>query len=207
MAVTVTLNGVNYTIPSPGESNDWGAALNAYLVALATSGGGLALTTVGATPNANGASFASGVLRLQPASQSFPGAMTAADKASLDGLYSVYGNTYRQNVSTGDATPTAIPVVQVSGIDEVWVVESRVTGTVENGGNCASYGLVGVFKNIAGTLTQIGSTTVLWSVEQDSAWAAVFTTSADVLQVTVTGAAATNISWVVQSWQSERVAT
>ncbi len=39
MAITVTLNGTDYTIPSPGEANDWGARLNAYLVALAGAGG------------------------------------------------------------------------------------------------------------------------------------------------------------------------
>jgi len=34
MSVSVIFKGTTYTIPSPGESNDWGAALNALLVAL-----------------------------------------------------------------------------------------------------------------------------------------------------------------------------
>lgn len=35
MSQTVTFRGATYTIPSPGDSNDWGAALNAFLVAIA----------------------------------------------------------------------------------------------------------------------------------------------------------------------------
>lgn len=34
MSQSVIFKGVTYTIPSPGESNDWGAALNTLLVAL-----------------------------------------------------------------------------------------------------------------------------------------------------------------------------
>ncbi len=44
MAITVTLNGADYTIPSPGEANDWGARLNAFFEAIpdaiAAGGGG-----------------------------------------------------------------------------------------------------------------------------------------------------------------------
>ncbi len=44
MSITVVLNDVDYTIPSPGESNDWGAALNAFFQAIpgaiAAGGGG-----------------------------------------------------------------------------------------------------------------------------------------------------------------------
>lgn len=34
MSINVTFNGATYTIPAPGESSDWGSALNAFLVAL-----------------------------------------------------------------------------------------------------------------------------------------------------------------------------
>ncbi len=37
MSVTVSFRGTSYTIPSPGDSNDWGTALNAFLVALAAA--------------------------------------------------------------------------------------------------------------------------------------------------------------------------
>ena len=35
MSVTVTFNGTSYTIPSPGESAEWGTSLNVFLSALA----------------------------------------------------------------------------------------------------------------------------------------------------------------------------
>lgn len=58
MAQTVTLNGVNYRIPELGESpptENWGPALTAYLVALATAYGNTApgflnVQTVTSTP-------------------------------------------------------------------------------------------------------------------------------------------------------------
>ena len=54
MSVTVTFNGTSYTIPSPGESAEWGTSLNVFLTALAgalgTAGGSItAATSVGLT--------------------------------------------------------------------------------------------------------------------------------------------------------------
>ena len=49
MATSVTLNGVTYSVPAPGESRTWGSSLSAYLIALSTttlqkSGGAFTLT-------------------------------------------------------------------------------------------------------------------------------------------------------------------
>jgi hypothetical protein len=49
MATPVTLNGVTYSVPAPGESRTWGSSLSAYLIALSTttlqkSGGAFTLT-------------------------------------------------------------------------------------------------------------------------------------------------------------------
>ena len=51
-----------------------------------TNTGNVTLGAVGAAANANGASLAAQVLNLQPASSSFPGVMTAADKVRADKL-------------------------------------------------------------------------------------------------------------------------
>lgn len=47
MAYTVTFNGVGYTVPSPGDSNDWGAALNAFFTAIGARFPGTSLSATG----------------------------------------------------------------------------------------------------------------------------------------------------------------
>lgn len=47
MATTVTFRGVAYSLPSPGDSNDWGAALSAFLEAIAASQPALAVVATG----------------------------------------------------------------------------------------------------------------------------------------------------------------
>lgn len=37
MAASVTLNGVTYSVPAPGESRTWGSSLSSYLIALSTT--------------------------------------------------------------------------------------------------------------------------------------------------------------------------
>ena len=76
MAVNVTFLGVTYTIPTTGEE-DWGDDLTAFLVALGNnSASGVSLTSVGAAPNANGASISGTVLNLQPSDATHPGVNT-----------------------------------------------------------------------------------------------------------------------------------
>ncbi len=197
MAVTVSLNGTDYTIPSPRESNDWGAALNAYLVALATAAGGLALTTVGATPNANGSSLASGVLQLQPVSLAFPGVMTAAMYQLLVNLGSQLGAI----VQTTDNNPLGLITLESLPEGYCRTYEVHVSGNQQDGtGDRAGYGLVGVFQNDNGVVTQVGSTAVLYAVESNAAWNAAFYV-VDSLSpaVQVTGASATIVNWEAQA--------
>ncbi len=37
MAISLTFRGTVYTLPSPGDSDDWGAAFNTFLTALAAA--------------------------------------------------------------------------------------------------------------------------------------------------------------------------
>jgi hypothetical protein len=71
MALSVTFNGVVYTIPTPGESNDWGTALNAFFVALGAArpttavvgqgvGAGAGVTGVGGSSSGYGGVFTGG---------------------------------------------------------------------------------------------------------------------------------------------------
>lgn len=49
MSITINYNGNDYTIPTMGESEDWGTRLNAYLVALGAGGSNAPITHVRAT--------------------------------------------------------------------------------------------------------------------------------------------------------------
>lgn len=63
MAINVTFNGTTYTIPSPGDSDDWGTLFNAFLVAIAAARPGteVVASTVNGTAVNGTASGASGV--------------------------------------------------------------------------------------------------------------------------------------------------
>lgn len=61
MSVTVTFRGTSYTIPSPGDANDWGAALNTFLSAVAAASAAVKQTLTGSADVAP--------LRLTPSAQ------------------------------------------------------------------------------------------------------------------------------------------
>lgn len=47
MSISLTYRGTVYTLPSPGDSDDWGAAFNLFLTALAASQPTAKLTATG----------------------------------------------------------------------------------------------------------------------------------------------------------------
>lgn len=99
-----------------------------------------------------------------------------------------------QTVSTTDATETSIGTYTTAD-DYVYHVEAEVLGTVNGGGNAATYKLIASFKNDSGTLSQIGSTTTVHSAEDAAGWDATIDSSGTDIRVRVTGVAATNIDW------------
>lgn len=108
------------------------------------------------------------------------------------------------HVTTTDATVTPVATVFTNS-SRIYTIRAHVQGlTADTTTGQASYFLVGLFKNVAGTLTQVGSTTVVSSIESNGAWdcafaivAATATATASVV-VNVTGVAATTISWHAQ---------
>ncbi len=195
MSVTVTLNGTPYTIPSPGDANDWGAALNAYLVALSTAATTMTMGAVGSTPNSNGATITNSVLTLQPYSPGVSGGVVSAQQGTT--LHSL-GALGEGAVQTTTDTPTPINFsFPTPDADRVYVFEANVAAQEETGSadGCAAYGLIGVFQDVSGTLTQIGSTQVVYSKEKDAAWDCVMAVVANAVTVTATGAVATTINW------------
>lgn len=63
-------------------------------------------------------------------------------------------------VWTSDALPT----------DAAWTITANVVGVSTSGAaQRASYGLAGLFESTAGTISQIGATTSLWTIESAAA--------------------------------------
>lgn len=105
-------------------------------------------------------------------------------------------NLHGVPVNTTDATVTVAATVATI-TDRAYLVTAKVLATeTTDHDEVASYGRVGTFKNDGGTLTQVGSTTSLWTHEDTAGWDVDFNVSGTSIRLRVTGAAATNISWL-----------
>lgn len=99
---------------------------------------------------------------------------------------------------TTDATVTVVATVS-TGASRIYTIIAKVQGmTSDTTTGQASYYLIGLFKNVAGTLTQVGSTTVVSSIESNGAWDCAFAISGTNVIVNITGVAATTIFWHAQ---------
>lgn len=103
-------------------------------------------------------------------------------------------------VTTTNATATQIGILGGFGTDDVIAVEvdvqaRRTGGASGTAGDSAAYVLRGVFKMVAGTLTQISTTTQTILGESQAAWDATLVVSGSSIQIKGTGAASNNITW------------
>ncbi len=114
-----------------------------------------------------------------------------------------YAERAHAMVETTDASQTvAGTMTTVSGRSYILeiIILARRTGGANIGGSLGdtnSYKLTGTFKNISGTLTQVGTTTEVFSDEDAGSWSVALGVSSLSIQVLVTGAANTNIRWAV----------
>lgn len=103
------------------------------------------------------------------------------------------------NVSTTDATPTTVHTFTTASNRsyhyEVRCTARRTGGSAGTAGDTASYRLIGTFKNVSGTLTQVGTTTAIHTAEDQAGWDCTLGTSGTAIVVTGTGAANNNINW------------
>lgn len=106
----------------------------------------------------------------------------------------ISGKPYQYKVSTTDTTATTIATLAVL-TDEVHTIEAFVTGIKDDESQAAGYVIAGTFRNAAGTITQVGTTTAVHTVEDDASWAAAFTVSGTNVLVQVTGNTGDNVAW------------
>jgi|AACY02.16.fsa_nt_gi hypothetical protein len=109
---------------------------------------------------------------------------------------------YLHTASTTDGSATAVDVIATE-TDKTYtllttVAARRTGGSAGSAGDSAGYELFGAFKNVGGTLSQVGTTTIV-AKEDQAAWAADFAVSGTDIQVSVTGAADNDVSWVIHT--------
>lgn len=119
--------------------------------------------------------------------------------------------TYQNRVTTSNATITTLHTFAVPSSTTVtliaYIVARRTggaSGTAEDG---ASYIIAATFKNVAGTATIIGSTSILHSSESQAGFDAVFTASSGNVLVQVTGATSNDITWHLAKLEALPVST
>ena len=114
----------------------------------------------------------------------------------------------QNGLDTTDATATTIATIDASTASRAYVIEAEVTARVTAGTHIdevAQYKIRGLFKNVSGTVTQIGSTTVMSSIEDTniSAYDAAFTISGTNVLIQATGEASHTVRWrVTYNWRS-----
>lgn len=111
----------------------------------------------------------------------------------------VYGIRTEAKVKTTDATATGILRVRVdegkTTMIQAFIVARRTGGSAGANGDSAFYVLTGAYKNIAGTLTGIGTPNLIGGEDQ-GAWSVGFTTSGQEAVVIVQGALNNDVTWV-----------
>lgn len=102
-------------------------------------------------------------------------------------------------VATNNATITTVETIATTTNTTIQikaeVIGRRTGGTGGTAGDGAGYFIVGTFKNIGGTVTQIGTTTNLHTAEDQAGWDCVFTISGTNILVQITGATNNQVVW------------
>lgn len=118
-------------------------------------------------------------------------------RGTLAGLLTALGQS-SATVNTTDATVTTLQTIatasDISYTVETMVVARRTGGAAGAAGDSAGYKLFATFKNVAGTLTQVGATDKV-AQEDQAGWDADFDVNTTNIRVRVTGAVDNNVTW------------
>jgi len=125
--------------------------------------------------------------------------------SSVQALSSVATNddptelVYQNRVATTNATVTTLHTFTIPASTTYtvtsWVVARRTGGTGGTAEDGAAYTISATFKNVAGTATQIGTTTIISTAENQAAWDCVYDVTGATARVRVTGATNNNVTW------------
>ncbi len=98
------------------------------------------------------------------------------------------------HVQTTDATVTTLDSFTIAS-NSAAVVSWLVTGIKSDSSQAAAYSCTACFKNNAGTVAQVGTTTTTVIGESDAAWDATVDNSTTTIRLRITGKAATTVQW------------
>lgn len=109
-------------------------------------------------------------------------------------------DTLQNKVTTTDATVTTIATIPIPASTTL-LIEARVTarrtgGSAGTAEDSAGYIVGACYKNVAGTATEVGETSI-FSAEDQAGWACTVTPSGSNALLQVTGAVDNSVSWVV----------
>ncbi len=108
-------------------------------------------------------------------------------------------NIHGVAINTTDATQTVAATI-ATVTDRAYQVIAKVLATeTADHDEIASYVLIAAFKNDGGTLAQVGATTDVSTIESTGGWAVDFAVSGTDIQIKVTGAGSTLVSWLVDA--------
>lgn len=114
----------------------------------------------------------------------------------INTLYQVWTSVYSirttAKIKTTDATVTGLIRISVP-TNKTVMIEARIVAQ-NTTGSSAFYTLTGAYKNVAGTLTGIGTPDLI-AGEDQAGWNVAFSSSGEFAVVTVEGAAANTITW------------
>lgn len=104
------------------------------------------------------------------------------------------------NVQTTDATVTTLDSFTLASNTTV-TVSALVTAVKSDNSQAAAYSLIAIFRNNAGTVTQVGTTSKNVIGEDNASWDATIDNSTTTIRIRVTGVLATTIQWTCISSQ------
>lgn len=124
-------------------------------------------------------------------------ATTAASESLTVGTYN--SSVFVNSVTTTDATPTVLRGYDASAASTTYSISAKVVA-VRTAPSVVSAGfkLEAVFKNVAGTVTQVGTTAKLINSDVGT-WDVAFSISSTTINLSVTGAASETIKWATRT--------
>jgi hypothetical protein len=104
-------------------------------------------------------------------------------------------NYHIENTSTTNNTPTTLYSIPFTTSNSVITVKAIINGNEDGGGDAYGAELFAVFKNVAGTVTQLSTTDKVEKTDFATATSDIIVSGTNII-IQVTGETATDINWV-----------
>lgn len=132
------------------------------------------------------------------AEQETPNLPVLTSKTTVGGI-AVDMPIWQSRTTTTDGTVSSLQAIPTVS-DHAYLLTTRVVarrtgGSAGTAGDMAAYVICGAFRNIGGVVTQVGTTTTLFTAESQAGWNLTYDISGTFIRVRCTGATNNNVSW------------